>query len=46
MYILRYGSGYSETKVKVKELNQMLSGSRTWCEEDSKKIPHFQVVTH
>ena len=44
-WIMTYGSGYTETKEKVKELNQMLSGSRTWCDEDSEKIPHFQVVT-
>lgn len=44
-WIMTYGAGHEETKVKVEELNQKLASSRTWCDEAPDKIPRFQVVT-
>lgn len=44
-WIITYGAGYNETKEKAKEVNDIITESRTWSNEAPSKIPKFQVVT-
>ena len=44
-WIVTYGSGYEETKDKIQEVNEVISNSRTWINEDTAKVPTFQVVS-
>lgn len=44
-WILTYGAGYEAAKKKIHSLNDTLSNSRTWLNEDPETIPKFQVVT-
>lgn len=44
-WIITYGAGYTETKEKVTEVNDIISNSRTWINEAPPQIPKFQVVT-
>ena len=43
-WIVTYGSGHEETKQKVREVNEVISNSRTWNGEEPQHVPKFQVV--
>ena len=42
---MTFGAGYVETKEKAKEVNEIVSSSRTWNRTSPTKVPKFQVVT-
>ena len=44
-WIVTYGAGYSETKEKAKEVNEIISNARTWSNTPASRVPTLQVVT-